>query len=674
MALALPFLSCTNGQAKGERPNIIVILTDDMGFSDLGCYGGEVMTPNIDNLAENGLRWSQFYNNARSCPSRAALMTGLYPHQTGMGWMACADQGLPGYAGTLNNHCMTIAEVLGGSGYETYMVGKWHLCSERQCEGNVTETWPTGRGFRHFYGHPEGASDYFNARLVNGDKRLPKTGDGFYLTDAITDTAASYVSRHNYDEKPLFLYLAFNAPHWPLHALQKDIDKYVERYKAGWDVLRDERFKRQIAMGLFAEGTELSDRDKKVPAWDSLTPAKQKEYTMRMAIYAAQIDAIDRGVGKVVEALKKTGQFDNTVIMLMDDNGACAENLGKDNEEVTGQAGTWESYRINWANLSSTPYRLYKHYTNEGGIATPLIVSWPDGIARKRNGSFVRDYGYFTDIMATCVEVGKATYPKTFNGNEITPCEGTSLVPNFKGKTTDRGMTFWEHEGKMAVRDGNWKLVIINEEGAPVDMTKYELYDMSADPTELHNLASKYPEKVKSMMGAWDEWAKRCNVYPVSTERYGQRQQGYKRTINGEFDDNFGGWDTSSEIGTTFSIEKDEPISGKKSARIDVIKKGSKPDASILEWTFPTVTPMTASVGFTYKCDKANSLWLSLRPFKAGDAPVLYKKVSLKAEGGKVMFENLPIEKGRYQVKFYLGESEPGRILIDNVILELKEK
>ncbi|MCF0176034.1 MAG: arylsulfatase, partial [Bacteroidales bacterium] len=385
-ALALPMAACAQ---KGDpRPNIIVILTDDMGYSDLGCYGGEILTPNIDNLAENGLRWSQFYNNARSCPSRAVLMTGLYPHQAGMGWMACADLQVPSYQGYLNRNCVTIAEVLDEADYETYMVGKWHLCSERQCWGEVKETWPVGRGFQHYYGIPEGASHYFHAKMVIDEQRQPVTGDDFYITDALSDHAAQYVTEHDYSKKPLFMYLAYNAPHWPLHALQEDIDKFVDIYKAGWDNIRETRFAKQVAMGLFDESVQLSPRDVKVPAWDTLTPEQQEEFTMRMAIYAAQVHSIDRGVGKVVEALKANGQFDNTVIMLMDDNGACAEHIssGK-SKEVTGKADTYESYRINWANVSSTPYREFKHYTNEGGIASPLIVSWPKGIDSSRNGS-----------------------------------------------------------------------------------------------------------------------------------------------------------------------------------------------------------------------------------------------------------------------------------------------
>lgn len=676
MAAALLPITSEAQENKPQRPNVIIVLTDDMGYSDLGCYGGEVETPCIDNLAANGLRWSQFYNNARSCPSRAVLMTGLYPHQAGAGWMACADMQYDGYQGYLNENCVTIAEVLGASGYETYMCGKWHLCGERHCRGEVKEYWPMGRGFDHFYGIPEGASNYFHARLVEDETRLPVTGDGFYLTDALSDKAVEYIGNHDYGEKPLFLYLAYNAPHWPLHALQEDIDKYVERYRRGWDVLREERMARQKAMGLFAEDVELSPRDSRVPAWDSLSPEEQHDFTMRMAVYAAQIDAVDRGIGRVVEALKSRGEFENTVIMIMDDNGACAEfNSGGKSKEPTGQADTYESYRINWANLSSTPYREYKHHTNEGGIASPLIVSWPDGIDSSFNGNFVREYGYFADIMATCVDVAGAEYPKRFNGKKIVPLEGFSLVPNFKGEETGRGMTFWEHEVNIAVRDGKWKLNIFHQEMQPIDLSKIELYDMEKDPTELHNLADVYPERAKAMLKAWDRWARRSNVYPLSTDGYGHRAQAFRRHINGTFDDNLADWGRVCSKNADVSFETDfTGTMGKgKCAHVEIVSTGKRPADAFMKWNFPVEKPMDVKVGFRYASDRDNRLYFRLEKQNDPADKSVDECVELRKKGGKFSTKGTRLEKGRYQLVFYLGSSEPGNIWIDDVVLDLKE-
>lgn len=665
-----------SAQAKeAQRPNVIVVLTDDMGYSDLGCYGGEVETPCIDNLAQNGLRWAQFYNNARSCPSRAVLMTGLYPHQAGAGWMACADMQEDGYHGYLNDNCVTIAEVLGASGYETYMCGKWHLSGERHNRGEVKERWPMGRGFDHFYGIPEGASHYFHARMVEDETRLPVTGDGFYITDALSDKAVKYIGEHDYQDKPLFLYLAYNAPHWPLHALPEDIAKYVDRYKVGWDVLREERFARQKELGLFGDHVQLSPRDRRVPAWDSLTPEQQHDFTMRMAIYAAQIDAVDRGIGRVVEALKQAGEFENTVIMIMDDNGACAEfNSGGKSKEPTGQADTYESYRINWANLSSTPYREFKHHTNEGGIASPLIVSWPNGIDKKYNGDIVREYGYFADIMATCVDVAGAEYPKRFNGNKIVPLEGHSLVPNFNGGNTGRGMTFWEHEVNIAVRDGKWKLNIYHQEFQPIDLTKIELYDMEADPTEMNNLAETYPERAEAMMKAWHKWAKRSNVYPLSTDGYGHRAQAFKRIINGTFDDNLADWGRvcSKKADVRYETDFAGTLGKGKCAHIEVVKTGERPADAFMKWNFPVEEPMDVKVGFRYATDKDNILYFRLEKQNDPADKSVDEAVELSRKGGKFSTKGTRLEKGRYQLVFYVGESQPGNIWIDDVVLDLK--
>lgn len=676
--LAAALVPCATVDAQNsrqQRPNVIVVLTDDMGYSDLGCYGGEVETPFIDNLAENGLRWAQFYNNARSCPSRAVLMTGLYPHQAGAGWMACADMQFDGYHGYLNDNCVTIAEVLGTSGYETYMCGKWHLCGERHCRGEVKEYWPLGRGFDHFYGIPEGASHYFHARMVEDETRLPVTGEGFYITDALSDKAVKYIDEHDYQEKPLFLYLAYNAPHWPLHALPDDIAKYVDRYKKGWDVLRQERFERQKDLGLFAENVELSPRDSRVPAWDSLTPEEQDEFTMRMAIYAAQIDAVDRGIGRVVEALKNQGEFENTVIMIMDDNGACAEHQssGK-SKEVTGQADTYESYRINWANLSSTPYREYKHHTNEGGIASPLIVSWPNGIDKKFNGDIIREYGYFADIMATCVDVAGAEYPKRFNGNKIVPLEGFSLVPNFKGEETGRGMTFWEHEVNIAVRDGKWKLNIFHKEWDPIDLTKLELYDMASDPTEMTNLASKYPERAEMMMRAWHKWAKKSNVYPLSTDGYGHRAQAFKRLINGTFDDNLADWAKvcSDNAEVNYKTDVTGRLGKGKCAHIEIVKSGSRPADAFMKWNFAIDEPMDVKLGFSYDVDTENQIFFRLERQNNPSEKALDQSVLLNEKGGKVSNKPVRLEKGRYQLVFYVGKSSVGNIWIDDVVMDLK--
>ena len=675
MAAALPAaVSCS--PEKGARPNIVVILADDMGYSDLGCYGGEIETPNLDNLAENGIRYRQFYNNARSCPSRAVLMTGLYPHQAGMGWMAAADLQTPQYQGHLNNNCVTIAEVLKEAGYGTYMCGKWHLSSDRQNQGKVEEAWPAQRGFDRFYGIPSGASNYFKTTMYNENTPSP-TPEGFYITTALSDSAATFLSRHDYTEKPLFMYLAFNAPHWPLHAPQQTIDKYAERYMAGWDRLRQERFERQKAMGLFRQDVVLSPRDKDVQAWDSLTPEEQKEFAMRMAIYAAQVDLMDQGIGKVVQALKETGQFDNTIIMFMSDNGACAEFIsGGKRKAVDGKEDTHESYRINWANLSSTPYREYKHYTNEGGIATPLIVSWPEGIDSSLDGTFIDEYGYFADIMATCVDVAGAEYPETYRGNEILPMEGVSLVPNFSGGNTGRGMTFWEHEANIAVRDGKWKIVLKTGEGNTFKPENIELYDMEADPTEMNNLAASDPERTANMFKAWEEWAERVHAYPLDTRFYGERQAAYKRVINGEFDDNFGGWSVKEPEngGISFSIDTASMMSGTKCARADIAAEGSKDADAFLKWNFPSGGMKKVRVAFDYKADGANTLSLKIEKAGAPAEKLFSETVAIAPDGGQFDTGEISIpEDGRWQVVFYFGKSSKGRIWIDNVKMDFRE-
>ena len=675
MAAALPAaISCS--PEKGARPNIVVILADDMGYSDLGCYGGEIETPNLDNLAENGIRYRQFYNNARSCPSRAVLMTGLYPHQAGMGWMAAADLQTPQYQGHLNNNCVTIAEVLKEAGYGTYMCGKWHLSSDRQNQGKVEEAWPAQRGFDRFYGIPSGASNYFKTTMYNENTPSP-TPEGFYITTALSDSAATFISRHDYKEKPLFMYLAFNAPHWPLHAPQQTIDKYAERYMAGWDRLRQERFERQKAMGLFRQDVVLSPRDKDVQAWDSLTPEEQKEFAMRMAIYAAQVDLMDQGIGKVVQALKETGQFDNTIIMFMSDNGACAEFIsGGKRKAVDGKEDTHESYRINWANLSSTPYREYKHYTNEGGIATPLIVSWPEGIDSSLDGTFIDEYGYFADIMATCVDVAGAEYPETYRGNEILPMEGVSLVPNFSGGNTGRGMTFWEHEANIAVRDGKWKIVLKTGEGNTFKPENIELYDMEADPTEMNNLAASDPERTANMFKAWEEWAERVHAYPLDTRFYGERQAAYKRVINGEFDDNFGGWSVKEPEngGISFSIDTASMMSGTKCARADIAAESSKDADAFLKWNFPSGGMKKVRVAFDYKADGANTLSLKIEKAGAPAEKLFSETVAIAPDGGQFDTGEISIpEDGRWQVVFYFGKSSKGRIWIDNVKMDFRE-
>ena len=666
-------------QQNDSRPNIIIILADDMGYSDLGCYGGEVETPNLDRLASNGLRYRQFYNSARSCPTRASLMTGLYPHQAGMGWMAAADMQRPAYQGYLNNQCVTIAEVLKDAGYATYMCGKWHLNLDRKNDGDVIDNWPTQRGFDIFYGIVSGAANYFTTQYHYGNERGQAPEDGnFYFTHALNDSAVVFVSRHDYDKQPFFLYLSHIAPHWPLHALQEDIDKYVERYKAGWDRLREERFERQKKMGLFKKNVILSQRDEEVEAWESLTPEKQEEFVMRMAIYAAQIDAMDQGIGRLITALEAKGQLDNTIIMFLSDNGACAEfNSSGPRRAVDGKADTWESYRIQWANLSSTPYREYKHFTHEGGIATPLIVHYPNGIKKRLNNKWIDEYGYLNDIMATCVELANANYPETYKGNAILPMEGVSLLPNFSGKKTNRKQTFWEHEGNIAMRDGKWKLVCKTIENKPFDESTICLYDLEKDPTELNDLSEKYPERKQQMYEAWKQWAERIDALPLDTRDYGQRQRDYKRIINGEFDDNFGGWDLicHPDANVDFVIDKMNVISGKKTARIDVVSKGERPASALMRWTLNQLRQgEILNIRFAAKADRKTSMFFRFERMNNPQDKLLDETIQLTTDIHEFTFDTIRIqENGNYQLVFYVGTMD-GSCWIDKVKLNFETK
>ncbi|UCF42297.1 MAG: sulfatase-like hydrolase/transferase [Planctomycetota bacterium] len=507
------------GEVCGDRPNIILIMADDMGYSDIGCYGGEIATPNIDRLAANGLRFTQFYNTARCCPTRASLMTGLYPHQTGMGWMTAANLGYEGYKGDLNNRCVTIAELLKRRGYSTYMAGKWHVTYNGYFEG-PKHSWPCQRGFDRFYGTLSGGGNYFDPTALTRDNtRIKAPGEGYYYTDAISDNAAKFIKEHEVSkgDEPYFLYVAYTSPHWPLHAKPHDIERYRGKYIKGWDALRVERHRRMIEMGLVEESWEITPRDVKAKSWEEVDAAKGELWDLRMAVYAAQIDCMDQGIGQIVSAVEKSGKLDNTLIMFLSDNGGCAEGISRAKKDIKllGAEDSFESYRVNWANASNTPFRLYKHWVHEGGIATPLVVHWPGRI--KARGEQRHQPGHVIDIMATCIDITGAKYPRKHKGKKIVPLEGKSLVPAFDNWLIEREAIYWEHEGNRAIRVGKWKLVAKGKEGA------WELYDLEADRTELNDLAKWYPDRVKKLAEMWQRWAEHSKVLPLDGRGWNER-------------------------------------------------------------------------------------------------------------------------------------------------------
>lgn len=524
-AVAAPLV----GQASkaAPRPNIVLMMADDFGFSDLGCYGSEIPTKNIDALAANGMRFTQFYNTARCCPTRASLLTGLYPHQAGIGHMM-NDYKVPGYRGDLSRNAVTIAEVLKRAGYRTAMVGKWHVTPFRASDKH---NWPLQRGFEKYFGTINGAGSFFNPDSLTRDNEPAQAGPGFYYTDELGKQAAAYIDDMTGKGAPLFLYVAFTASHWPMHAPEASIAKYKDRYNGGWDALRAERYARLKKIGLIQSNWELSPRPKDAPAWKD-EPHKEWQ-ARRMAVYAAMIDHMDQAVGRVVDALKKKGQLENTLILFLADNGGCAEGMGPrpansdpsttsgrpeftrdgklvahgNNPEIMpGPETTYQSYGPEWAHASNTPFRLYKHWVHEGGISSPLVAHWPKGVAGKNKVS--NEPGHLIDLMATCVDVAGAVYPTDFNGSQITPLEGKSLAPVFAtGKRAGHAAIYWEHEGNQAIRMGQWKLVKKHGED-------WELYDMASDRTELNNLAAKHPDRARDMAANWEAWAKRSQVLP----------------------------------------------------------------------------------------------------------------------------------------------------------------
>ena len=519
--------------AAPPKPNIILILVDDMGYSDIGCYGSEISTPNLDGLAAGGMRFTQMYNCARCCPSRASLMTGLYPHQAGVGHMVNYVPH-PSYHGFINDRCVTIAEALKRGGYRTYLSGKWHCGG--QYDAKKPETWrpgtegfptPPTRGFDRFYGTVAGAGNYFNPHALMEDDRFIEVPDeGYYYTDAISDEAAAMIDDAADRDEPFFLHVSYTAPHWPLHAMEEDIATYEGKYRAGWDAFRTARHEQLKGMGVLDAKWDISPRDEQAPPWQDHDAKRRDWEDVRMAVYAAQVDRMDRGVGVIVETLRQRGLLDNTLVMFLSDNGGCAEFLAEDGfthrYSMTGPGGpsidvgnyigrrpgpadTFMSYDLPWANVSNTPFRLYKHWVHEGGISTPLIAHLPGMIPPN---TFSHQPCHVIDLMATCLDVAGVEYPEQYNGQAITPLEGESLLPAMRGEQWQREREIlWEHEGNRAVRQGQWKLVSKHP-------GEWELYDMNEDRTELNDLAAKNAAKVRELAGIYERFADRANVLP----------------------------------------------------------------------------------------------------------------------------------------------------------------
>jgi arylsulfatase len=540
-------LICTASSATAgpPRPNIVVILSDDMGFSDLGCYGGEISTPVLDRLATSGVRFQSFYNTARCCPTRASLLTGLYPHQAGIGHMM-DDRKLPGYQGNLSAATRTIAELLKPAGYHSYAVGKWHVTRHADPEG-PKHNWPLQRGFDRFYGTIHGAGSFFDPSSLVRDNTMISpfadphyTPDTYYYTDAIADHAVQFLQDHStqHADAPFFLYVAFTAAHWPMHALPEDIRKYSGRYDAGYEPIRKARFDRAAALGL------IDPQQPAAPAAAAWSDVEDKRWEAAgMEVYAAMVDRMDQNIGKLTAELERQGRLQNTLILYLQDNGGCAEPMGRSGTAnhpdidrppqptlpplpptafaaagsvpaqtrdgfpvrmgrsvMPGPADTYVAYGRGWASVSNTPFREYKHWVHEGGISTPLIAHWPAG--ELAAGSIAHTPGHLIDIAATCCELAGAVIP-----NDNPALAGISLLPTLRGQRQQRDALFWEHEGNRAVRLGEWKLVAKHR-------GPWELYQIDRDRVESNDLARQHPEVVQQLADLYEQWAKRSQVEP----------------------------------------------------------------------------------------------------------------------------------------------------------------
>ena len=518
---------------NNNKPNIVIALMDDMGYSDLGCYGGENnTTPNIDRIAQNGIRFTNFYNAARCCPTRASFLTGLYQHQTGIGLMSSwpekpdkYDYGIYGYRGFLNRDCVTMAEVLKDANYGTYITGKWHIGSME------LDQWPLQRGFDRFYGIVKGECDFFepdhNVKpgnvdgvgligngLILDNNKLPKPNGnpngGYYTTNKFTDYALDFIDDHFNqagDDKPLFLYLAYTAPHSPIQAQEQDIQKFRGDYLIGWDQLRQQRYQKQKNIGLIDDSQyQLSERDPEVPAWNSLSSAQKQIMDERMATYTAMIHCADYNIARIEQKLKDLGEWNNTLFVLFSDNGG--SRAGADPFNDNTYVGKY------WANASNTPFRRFKRNSEEGGIVSPLILHWPDGITQNLGG-FNRTPMGIIDLMPTILEISEAQYPQTYHGgNSIHHLEGKSLVSVLDTSGSgQKEYMFWEHDNNRAVRHGDWKAVTTYLDGSEA----WELYDLNTDGTEMNNLASQNPDLVNQLVTKWYEWAIWNHVIPRDT-------------------------------------------------------------------------------------------------------------------------------------------------------------
>jgi len=496
--------SAAQAELAGARPNIVLIMCDDMGWSDIGAYGGEVETPHLDRLASEGMRFTQFYNNAKCTTTRASLITGLYPRPP--------DEKL------LRTDMVTIGEVMREAGYRTALSGKWHL-------GRDEITHPSHRGFEEYYGLLDGACNFFDPSIVDPPykrnwvryfghnlERITEFPEGFYTTDAFTDHAIETVRTFAEDDDPFFLHVCYTAPHYPLHAWPEDIAKYRGRYRQGWEELRRQRYARQLEMGLIDESWELTDTDSESYDWET---ADHEFEDLRMAVYAAMIDRMDQNIGRLLATLEELGVADDTLVLFLSDNGGCAEEPGGRDpaERRPGPKDDYVAVGPAWGWAQNAPFRRYKVWMHEGGICTPLIAHWKGKIAP---GTITDQVGHINDFMPTCLELAGGEYPREYNGNKILPLEGASLLPILQGETRDPPEQLcWSYHANAAIRHGDWKLVWDR-----LTEKKWELYNLAEDRTETVNLADQYPERVAELATAYDAWAEETGNarHPLSNE------------------------------------------------------------------------------------------------------------------------------------------------------------